>query len=123
MRDNSFDLIIGEEDYGNTWTSISYNSRISENTKTYSIRPDIEFLDIKVCIFKNTEEGKYIANLISQAPNDHVEVLLYSYVLSLALRDMSLSQICTKIREYGDRKYIEGKNDLRNQIKDLLHHE
>jgi hypothetical protein len=113
------DVVIGTGVSGNSAVkvfSIPGDHNISENKVSYWISRD-EQLDIGMTIFKDTEEGKYLARLISR---DVGLAAITTWLQNIKIKNCNSELLKRKIDFALQRSFEAGKNAKAQEIRNAL---
>jgi hypothetical protein len=110
-------IVIGKGDAGNSAIVCRKELNwISENSVSYWISLKYP-LNIEITVFKNTEVGKTIAQMI-KIENTYKN--LEEYLFNNCLMYMSYKMIAKKIEEKNKENYERGKEDTQKEILKAL---
>lgn len=111
------DIIIGKGNYGHTAIKVFDidHDNISQNNVSYWVHNCI--FDCDLVIFKNTNEGKKLTNLIKK----NVSSMEFNKFLdSIVLKKINIENVYTAIKNISDESYELGKRNKITEIKDVL---
>ncbi len=114
------DIVIGTGNKGNMASSAGMPeeiNNISENSVSYWI--DDCFLDVGMTIFKNTEEGDILTNLLKSKKPGKIKKI-NNFLDSLVVCKLSPSEIKKRIKKSNKKHFEMGEEFARKKIREVL---
>lgn len=114
---DDIELKIGVGDPGNMATRlpgmVSCRASISANARSYWAHRCL--LDVELIIMKDSEEGKYLCELIEAEPFNPVEV--DDYLDEIVHLNITTKDLKTAIRQRGQNMLEAGRNEARADMR------